>query len=256
LKNYEFILVERTDQVLTITINRPTAMNALHPPAHHELADIFDRYQSDGNLRLACLTGIGNDAFCVGSDLREATDRKNMPATGFGGLTERFDLDKPVIAAVNGHCIGGGLELALASDLVIAADHAKFGLPEPKVGLAATGGLHRLFRQLPTKHAMEIALTGKLFSAAEAKTHGLVNAVVPAAGLAPELAAWTAQILDCAPLALEATKQMALRGQDATSLRGAFENSYPALDAMLASEDAREGPRAFLEKRPPKWTGR
>jgi len=256
VKSYKFVGVELDGPVLTIAINRPAEMNALHPPAHHELADIFDRFQADGELRIACLTGAGTDAFCVGSDLRASTDRHRLPATGFGGLTERFDLLKPVIAAVNGHCIGGGLELALACDLVIAADHAKFGLPEPRIGLAATGGLHRLFRQIPTQHAMEIVLTGKLFGAAEAKDFGLINAVVPAAGLAGEIAGWTQQILDCAPLAVEATKQLALGGLDARSLQEAFERSYPALETMLASNDALEGPRAFLEKRPPKWSGR
>ena len=256
MRDYEFVLVELDGPVLTVAINRPTKMNALHPPAHHELADVFDRFQSDGDLRIACLTGTGGDAFCAGSDLAESTDRTRLPATGFGGLTERFDLDKPVIAAVNGYCVGGGLELALACDLVIAADHARFGLPEPRVGLAATGGLHRLFRQLPTKHAMAIALTGKLFGAAEAQAYGLVNAVVPAAELNREVAAWTAQIVDCAPLAVEATKQLALRGLDATSLADAFAGSYSALDTILASSDAREGRLAFLEKRPPKWTGR
>ena len=255
MTHHQFILVERTGPVLKLTINRPAEMNALHPPAHHEMAQIFDRYQSDGDLRIACLTGARNDAFCAGSDLNASTDRSELPVTGFGGLTERFDLNKPVIAAVNGHCVGGGLELVLACDLVVAAEHARFGLPEPRVGLAATGGLHRLFRQLPTKHAMDIALTGRLFTAAEAKAFGLVNAIVAADELDREINKLTAQILECAPLAVEATKQLALRGLDATSLADAFKGSYPALETMLASEDAAEGPRAFREKRSPKWTG-
>ena len=152
-----------------------------------------------------------------------------MPATGFGGLTERFDLDKPVIAAVNGDAIGGGLELVLACDLAIAARHARFGLPEPRVGLAAHGGLHRLARQIPLKQAMGIALTGRLLSAEEALAYGLLNAVVDAAELAAEVARWTGALLAAAPLALRATKQMMLAGARLRLRRSRLRRHLPRL---------------------------
>ena len=208
--------VRRDGAVVTVTINRPQRRNALHPAAHAELAAAFDAYAADEQARVLVLTGAGERAFCVGSDLKERARSgvDEMPATGFGGLTERFDLDKPVIAAVNGDAIGGGLELVLACDLAIAVRHARFGLPEPRVGLAAHGGLHRLARQIPLKQAMEIALTGRLLSAEEA-LDGLLNAVVDAAELAAEVARWTGALLAAAPLALRATKQMMLGGSPA-----------------------------------------
>ena len=250
--------VRRDGAVVTVTIDRPERRNALHPEAHAELAAVFDAYAADREARVLVLTGAGERAFCVGSDLKErarsGVDR--MPATGFGGLTERFDLDQPVLAAVNGDAIGGGLELVLACDLAIAARHARFGLPEPRVGLAAHGGLHRLARQVPLKQAMEIALTGRLFSAEEALSYGLLNAVVDAAELTAEVARWTGALLAAAPLALRATKQMMLQGLARGSVDAAFAATYPAYDAMLASEDAREGMQAFIDKRPPVWRGR
>ena len=255
-------LVEKKGAVLTVTLNRPEVMNALHPEAHAELASIFDDFAKDDELRLAVITGAGDRAFCTGSDLKALgemgaeTGADDMPASGFAGLTERFDLTKPVIAAVNGHAIGGGLEILLACDLVIAVEDASFGLPEPKVGLAASGGLHRLARQVPLKQAMEIALTGRLFSAQKALAYGLVNAVVPRDELNAETGRWCDQLLKNAPLSLKATKQMMLQGLDTPSLAAAFATDYPEYDAMLKSADAREGPRAFAEKRKPHWKGR
>ena len=209
-------------------MNRPERRNALHAAAHAELAAVFDAYAADREARVLVLTGAGERAFCVGSDLKERARSgvDEMPATGFGGLTERFDLDKPVLAAVNGDAIGGGLELVLACDLAIAARHARFGLPEPRVGLAAHGGLHRLARQIPLKQAMEIALTGRLLSAEEALARGLLNAVVDAAELPAEVARWTGALLAAAPLAVRATKQMMLRGLARGSVEAAFAGSY------------------------------
>ena len=254
----EHLEVRRDGAVVTVTIDRPERRNALHPAAHAELAAVFDAYAADREARVLVLTGSGERAFCVGSDLKERARSgvDEMPATGFGGLTERFDLDQPVLAAVNGDAIGGGLELVLACDLAIAARHARFGLPEPRVGLAAHGGLHRLARQVPLKQAMEVALTGRLFSADEALSYGLLNAVVDGAELAAEVARWTEALLAAAPLALRATKQMMLRGLARGSVEAAFGGTYPAYEAMLASEDAREGMQAFIDKRPPVWRGR
>lgn len=241
-----------------IVINRPEVMNALDPAAHVELAAAFDRYAAGDDLRVAVITGAGDRAFCAGSDLkaREAAGGDDLPATGFAGLTERFDLNKPVIAAVNGHAIGGGMEIVMACDLAVAVRHAKFGLPEPGIGLAASGGLHRLARQVPMKQAMEIALTGRLFGADEAFRYGLVNRVVDAGGLSSAIGDLIGELAQGAPLSLQATKQMMLDGLSAPLLEAAFRADYPAFAKMLASEDAREGSRAFMEKRKPVWKGR
>lgn len=258
MTDYCHSLVEKRGPLLTVTLNRPEVMNALHPEAHAELASIFDDYATDNSLRLAVITGSGDRAFCTGSDLKVRAERGAdvMPPTGFAGLTERFDLAKPVVAAVNGHAVGGGLEILLACDLVIAVNEARFGLPEPKVGLAASGGLHRLARQIPLKHAMEIALTGRLFSAEEAFAFGLINKIVPRGALAAETGRWCSLLLENAPLSLRASKQMILQGLDAPSLEAAFTGRYPDYQVMLESADAQEGPRAFAEKRSARWTGR
>jgi enoyl-CoA hydratase/carnithine racemase len=245
--------------VLHVTLNRPRVLNALHPPAHFELAQIFDAFAADPNLWIAVVRGAGERSFCTGTDLkvRARLGHDAYPPSGFAGLTQRFDLDKPVIAAVNGVALGGGLEIALACDLIIAADHALFGFPEPKVGLAAMGGgVHRLVRQLPDKVAMGLLLTGRRINAQEALACGLVNQVVPVGRLDSAVDEWVADMLACAPLALRATKQIARRNLQKSDLAEAILAEYPAAQAMLDSEDAIEGPRAFAEKRPPRWQGR
>jgi enoyl-CoA hydratase/carnithine racemase len=260
MDDFQFCRVARDGHLLTITIDRPEVMNALHPPAHAELARAFDLYGADPELRVAIITGVGTRAFCAGTDLkvRAATGRDDHPPTGFAGLTGRFDLFKPVLAAVNGLALGGGVEIVAACDLAIAADHAEFGLPEPRVGLAALGGgvLHRLARQIPMKQAMWLALTGRRITADEARRLGLVNQVVPAKDLEQTAHAVADDLLACAPLALEATKQVMLQGLAEPDLAKAIDTRYPAAERMLASEDAREGQRAFVEKRTPRWSGR
>lgn len=246
-------------RVLHVTLNRPQVLNALHPPAHFELARIFDAFACDSDLWIAVLRGTGNRSFCTGTDLKVRAEqgRDEYPPSGFAGLTHRFDLDKPVVAAVNGLALGGGLEIALACDLIVAAEHANFAFPEPRVGLAAmSGGVHRLVRQLPDKVAMGLLLTGRQFSAQEAQAYGLVNEVVPGARLDDAVQAWIEDMLACAPLALRATKQVARRNLDYPTLAGAIRGDYPAAQRMQYSEDAIEGPRAFAEKRAPSWQGR
>ncbi len=178
----EFCSVEKDGHVTIVTIERPERMNALHPAANAELGVVFDEFAADDNAWVAIITGRGDRAFSAGNDLRhQAEGGKRVPTpSGFGGLTSRFNLSKPVIAAVNGVAMGGGFEIALACDLIIASDTAVFALPEPRVGLAAlAGGLQRLPRQIGTKQALGMILTGRRVAAAEGQTLGFVNEVVP-----------------------------------------------------------------------------
>jgi len=260
MNTFEHIIVEReAGVILWITINRPAALNSLSPPAHRELSAALDGFASDPALRIAVITGTGERAFCVGSDLKHRSigNRDDHPPTGFGGISHRFDLAKPVIAAVNGLALGGGVEIVASCDLAVAADHAEFGLPEPRVGLAALGGggLQRLARNLPLKHAMELVLTGRRFGAEEAKRIGLINDVVPRGELKARVRQMAHQIIEGAPLAIEASKRVMLESLAMPDLKTALQATYPAAERMLASEDAREGQCAFVEKRKPRWQG-
>ena len=256
---YRYCRYEVDGALLTLTIDRPEVLNAMHPDAHREFADGFDRYAADPSLRVAVVTGAGERAFCVGTDLKalDATGDHTKPATGFAGITHRFDLWKPLIAAVNGLCLGGGMEILAACDLGVAADHAQFGLPEPRVGLAALGGglLQRLPRQIGMKDAMALVLTGSRISAHEARRIGLLNDVVPAAELMGRARSLAQEILACAPLAVQASKQVMLQSLAQASLETTMHEGYSLAQRMLASDDAREGPKAFVQKRVPNWTG-
>jgi len=243
---------------MTITINRPQVLNAVDPDTHRRLSEVFDALARDDNLHIGVITGAGDRAFCTGSDLKTRAEMKrdDMPTTGFAGLIQRFDLTKPVIAAVNGHAVGGGFEIVLACDLAVAVSGAKFGLPETRVGLAAAGGLHRLVRQLSMKQAMEIALGAELFDADKALSLGLVNQVVAPDQFDETINQWLDRLRAASPLALQATKQMMLRGLDAGGIQQAFAATYPVYETMLESDDAIEGMAAFNEKRKPDWKGR
>jgi len=257
---FKHIRLEREDGILTITIDRPAVLNSLHQEAHFELDAAFDLFRDDPALRVAIVTGEGDRAFCVGTDLKSLaqTGPYEYPPGGFAGITTRFDLWKPVIAAVNGHALGGGSEIVAACDLAVAAEHAELGLPEPRVGLAALGGgaLQRLARDLPMKDAMRLALTGARISAAEARRVSLVNEVVPRGAAVDRAKELAREIILCAPLAVEASKQVMLQSLAEPDLAAAMRRKYPAAERMLASEDAIEGPRAFAEKRAPRWLGR
>jgi crotonobetainyl-CoA hydratase len=260
-ESFEFCRVERRDRLLTVTMNRPQALNAMHPPMHDELEEIWNDYAADENLWVAILTGAGERAFSAGHDLKFHASggqvRFARGGTGFAGLTERFDLVKPLIAAVNGLALGGGFETALACDLVVADESARFALPEPRVGLAAlAGGLHRLPRQIGLKRAMGMILTGRQVSANEGMALGFVNEVVPAGTALAVAERWAAQILECSPMSIRASKQVAIDGLNEADYVTAFRRRHPAVDALLASEDFKEGPRAFAERRAPRWAGR
>jgi crotonobetainyl-CoA hydratase len=254
----EFCRTEREGHLLIVTLARPDVLNALHPPANRELAAAFDAFAADPELWVAILTGAGR-GFCAGNDLKyQATggDMSGQPETGFAGLTNRFDLVKPVIAAVNGVAMGGGFEIALACDLIVASADATFALPEPRVGLAAlAGGVHRLPRQIGLKPAMGMMLTGRRVSAEEGQRLGFVNEVVPPGEALAGAKRWAAQILECAPLSVRASKQAAYQGLE-VGLQQAMSRPYDELRRMVKSADFVEGPKAFSEKRPPRWQGR
>ena len=259
--SFEFCTVATAGRVLTVTINRPERMNALHPPANAELAQVFDGFAADPDLWVAILTGAGERAFSAGNDLRWQAEGNavTVPSTGFAGLTSRWDLDKPVIAAVNGVAMGGGFEIALACDLILAADTATFALPEPKVGLAAlAGGLHRLPRAIGVKRAMGMILTARTVGADEGRALGFVHDVVPATELLSRAQALAEAMCGLSPLSLRASKQVVARSLDEPVLRAAYEGqmAHPAVQALFRSDDLREGPMAFAQKRPPVWTGR
>ncbi len=255
----EFCTTEKDGNLLVVTLNRPDRLNALHPPANAELAGVFDDFAADPDAWVAIVTGAGR-GFSAGNDLKyqaEGGDRSAMPKTGFAGLTNRYDLTKPVIAAVNGVAMGGGFEIALACDLIIAAESAVFALPEPRVGLAAlAGGLHRLPREIGTKQALGMILTGRRVTAEEGRSLGFVNEVVPDDEVVDAAKRWAAQILECSPMSIRASKQAVYQGLAHAGVEAAYNGSYDAVKAMVASEDFIEGPLAFAEKRAPNWQGR
>jgi crotonobetainyl-CoA hydratase len=255
----EFCTTEMDGNLLLITLNRPDRLNALHPPANAELAQVFDDFAANDDAWVAIVTGAGR-GFSAGNDLKyqaEGGDRSAAPATGFAGLTNRYDLDKPVIAAVNGVAMGGGFEIALACDIIIAAESATFALPEPRVGLAAlAGGIHRLPREIGTKQALGMILTGRHVPAAEGQQLGFVNEVVPDGTVVEAAKRWAAQILECSPMSIRASKQAVYQGLAYAGVEEAQKGRYSAVKAMAESEDFVEGPKAFAEKRPPQWKGK
>src|ERR1700760_1711898 len=214
---YEFVKVERDGPVTTVILNRPEVMNALHSPAHFELDEVFNNFAADSEQWVAIVTGAGDRAFSAGNNLKhQATGgRMGAPPSGFAGLTSRYDLTKPVIAAVNGVAMGGGFEIALACDIIVASETAGFPLPGPRVGLAAlAGGLHRLPRAIGTKRAMGMILTGRRVSAREGLELGFVNEVTTKEELLPAAKRWAGLIGECSPMSIRASKEAVMRGLD------------------------------------------
>lgn len=256
--HYHFISVEREGRLTLITLQRPESHNALNYEAHEELQNAFDEFAEDDNQWVAILTGSGTKAFCAGHDLKQQVNDANLstPSKGFGGLASRFDLNKPVIAAVNGVAMGGGFELALACDIIVASANASFALPEAKVGLAAlAGGMQRLPQLVGLKRGMGMLLTGKRVSAAQGVEYGFVNEITDGDVLALAKR-WANEILACSPLSVRATKEAVLKGIDVPVQQALVEQwDYPQVKSMLGSQDAVEGPKAFAEKRQPVWVG-
>ncbi len=259
-------LFEVKDKVAWITLNRPEALNSLNPELRWQLSQHMDEVESNDDIWVAVITGAGERAFCAGADLkhraRERDASRDQKAhwqklvSETTHIIERWYMPKPIIAMVNGYALGGGLEVAMACDIIVAADHAEFGLPEPRRGLiAGSAGVHRLPRQIGLKQAMGYLLTGRHMSASRAFEMGLVNDVVPLSELKATVVGYVEDILRCAPLAVRATKEAAMRGMDLT-LSEAFYTPYDSEVARRLSTDAHEGPRAFAEKRAPDWQGR
>ena len=256
MTTYEFCKVEREGKLTIVTMNRPDVMNSLHPPANFELEKVFNDFSNDPSQWVAILTGAGDRAFSAGNDLKFTASggKMEIPATGFAGLTARYHMNKPLIAAVNGVAMGGGMEIALACDIIIASDKARFALPEPKVGLAAgAGGVHRLPRQIGLKHAMGMILTGRHVSAEEGYRLGFINEVVPHADVMSAARRWAAEIMECSPMSVRASKEMSMQGLAAGGIEAACNGRYEGMSALAKSKDFDEGPRAFAEKRKPNW---
>jgi len=248
------------NHVATVTLDRPQAMNAVDLATEAELQRIWNTIENDREVWVVVLTGAGERAFCVGADLKNpsVTGIEYWAAArvgGFGGIALRETLNVPVIARVNGFALGGGMEMVLGCDIVVACEEASFGLPEALVGrMPLDGGMTLLQRQVPLRKAMAMMLTGKRISAKEALDMGLVNEVVPRAGLDDAVQRWVNDLLACAPLSLQAIKQV-VRLTGTMSPAQAQATRLPAVVTALQSDDANEGVLAFQQKRKPQWRG-
>lgn len=262
MPDYKNILYEKRGHIAYVTINRPDRRNAIDPATSHELKAAFEEFKADDDAWVAILTGAGDQAFSAGADLLAMSQAlfgggegvpMNVP---FGGITRGYECWKPIIAAINGYCLAGGLEIALSCDVRVAAEHAQFGLPEPRRAIIpAAGGTQRLPRSVPLAFAMELLLTGDRFDAQTALRFGLVSRVVPQAELMATAEAIAGRILECGPLAVRAIKQAVLRGRE-MSLEDGLRLEGQLAGPIFGTEDAREGPRAFAEKRKPAYKGR
>ena len=252
----------RRGAVLEVTLDRPRA-NAIDAPTSKIMGAVFTQFRDDPDLRVAIVTGAGQKFFCPGWDLKAAADGEapdsDYGVGGFGGLQELRGLNKPVIAAVNGIACGGGFELALCADMILAADHARFALPEIRSGTVADAASIKLPKRIPYHIAMEMLLTGRWMDAQEAERWGLVNRVLPAADLMTAARAIADELAAGPPLVLAAIKEI-VREAEAMALRDALnrvtKSQFETVERLYRSDDQKEGARAFAEKRDPVWTGR
>ena len=260
---FEKIIYEKDGRIALITINRPERLNAIDPQTSYELLSAFSDFRDDEELWVAILTGSGERAFSTGNDLvvmSEARsgggERTRTPPAPFGGITRGFECWKPIIAAINGYCLAGGLEIAASCDIRVAAEHAQFGVPEVTRGIIpAASGTQRLPRMLPKGIALELLITGARFDAEWALRYGLVNYVVPADQVLPKARELAQKICENGPLAVRAAKESALRGLELPFEEG-LKQEIEFSRKVIATEDAREGPLAFAQKRKPEYKGR
>tara|TARA_B110000483_G_scaffold59194_1_gene73824 strand:- start:104 stop:901 length:798 start_codon:yes stop_codon:yes gene_type:complete len=255
-REFKYVQLKREGNVLEVMLNRPEAYNALFSAAHFELAEIFDEFERDQELWVAIITGAGEKAFCSGNDLKVSAGGGDMsiPASGFAGLCSRTDREKPIIAAVNGVAMGGGLEIILACDIAIADPLASFALPEVKVGLfAAAGGLQRLTRQIGEKAAMELILTGRKIGSDEASKLGLINTISEPQGVMNAARVLAATIVGNSPTSVRASKRVLNAVDNLGRWDKALELSNTEFVQLIKSKDAREGMTAFVQKRKPNW---
>lgn len=256
----EELIFEVSDHVAKLTLNRPKALNSISHALDVELAAAWDRIDGDPDIWVAVLNASGEKAFCAGADISGGTEAHASRLALGGGLTGIGGplriLKKPLIAAVHGYALGGGFELAMCADIIVAADNTQFGLPEVKAGIIGESGvMHRAIRQLPHHIALGLILTGDRMPAADAFKYGLVNEVVPFAELGAAADKWAKKLTTASPLAQQAAKHAVL-SRLGGPLDVALGTKYEPIEAYASSEDVKEGRKAFQEKRAPKWTGR
>lgn len=255
------VIYEIKDKIAYVTINRPQALNACDEPTYDRLAGVWQDFRENDDAWIAIITGMGERAFCAGSDIKKNFSDEPRPSGAFehihkGTLTRGLDIWKPIIAAINGHCNGGGLEMALACDIRVAADNAQFGLGEVKLGLLpGGGGIQRLPRAISLCNALWLLYSGDRIDAQEAYRIGLVNRVVPLSDLMTTAEAMAQKILEAGPLAVRAIKQAAIEGSS-MPLEDGLQLEQTLFGMLRTTADSREGTRAFAEKRKPQWQAR
>jgi crotonobetainyl-CoA hydratase len=258
--SYDFITTEKRGHILLVTMNRPEVYNAVHVDMHNEMADCWDAFAADRDLWVAILTGAGDKAFSAGNDLKataQGGSKKTMTPTGFAGLSSRFDLEKPIIAAVNGFAMGGGFETALSCDMILASDNAKFALPEVKVGFfAAASGVQRLSRYIGRLAAQEMMFTGRTIDAHEALKLGCCNEVVPHDKLMDRAMELAEHMCTVSPSAVKATKRVLNDMAKADGMQASIAYSREVIVDLAKTDDFKEGVQAFVEKRKPNWVNR